>query len=74
MSSVQCSERLKAVLTGPLLKQTLLGQSSRVDHLFDPGFIGFEDNGTLVISPVALVNLSALEGSRETPHLYGGDE
>ena len=24
-----------------------------VDHLFDRGFIGFEDNGNLVISPVA---------------------
>ena len=24
-----------------------------VDHLFDRGFIGFEDNGTLIISPVA---------------------
>jgi hypothetical protein len=25
----------------------------RIDHLFDRGFIGFEDNGTLIISPVA---------------------
>jgi putative restriction endonuclease len=24
-----------------------------IDHLFDRGFIGFEDNGTLIISPVA---------------------
>jgi hypothetical protein len=24
-----------------------------VDHLFDRGFIGFEDNGTLIVSPVA---------------------
>jgi hypothetical protein len=24
-----------------------------VDHLFDRGFIGFENNGTLIISPVA---------------------
>jgi len=24
-----------------------------VDHLFDRGFIGFEDTGTLIISPVA---------------------
>ena len=24
-----------------------------VDHLFDRGFIGFEDNGELIISPVA---------------------
>lgn len=24
-----------------------------IDHLFDRGFIGFEDNGTLVVSPVA---------------------
>jgi putative restriction endonuclease len=24
-----------------------------IDHLFDRGFIGFEDNGTLLISPVA---------------------
>ena len=24
-----------------------------IDHLFDRGFIGFEDNGTLVLSPVA---------------------
>jgi HNH endonuclease len=23
-----------------------------IDHLFDRGFIGFEDNGTLIISPV----------------------
>lgn len=26
-----------------------------IDHLFDRGFIGFEDNGTLIISPVAHV-------------------
>jgi putative restriction endonuclease len=25
----------------------------KIDHLFDRGFIGFEDNGTLIISPVA---------------------
>jgi putative restriction endonuclease len=24
-----------------------------IDHLFDRGFIGFEDNGRLIISPVA---------------------
>jgi putative restriction endonuclease len=24
-----------------------------IDHLFDRGFIGFEDSGTLIISPVA---------------------
>src|SRR3546814_1098633 len=24
-----------------------------VDHLFDRGFIGFEDNGTVLVSPVA---------------------
>jgi hypothetical protein len=24
-----------------------------IDHLFDRGFIGFEGNGTLIISPVA---------------------
>ena len=24
-----------------------------IDHLFDRGFIGFDDNGTLIISPVA---------------------
>jgi putative restriction endonuclease len=24
-----------------------------IDHLFDRGFIGFEDNGKLIISPVA---------------------
>ncbi len=24
-----------------------------IDHLFDRGFIGFEDNGELIISPVA---------------------
>src|SRR5262249_2423489 len=24
-----------------------------IDHLFDRGFIGFENNGTLIISPVA---------------------
>ena len=24
-----------------------------IDHLFDRGFIGFEDNGTLIVSPVA---------------------
>jgi putative restriction endonuclease len=24
-----------------------------IDHLFDRGFIGFEDNGSLIISPVA---------------------
>ena len=24
-----------------------------IDHLFDRGFIGFEDNGQLIISPVA---------------------
>ena len=24
-----------------------------IDHLFDRGFIGFEDDGTLIISPVA---------------------
>ena len=24
-----------------------------IDHLFDKGFIGFEDNGTLIVSPVA---------------------
>src|SRR3954447_15064363 len=24
-----------------------------IDHLFDRGFIGFEDNGALIISPVA---------------------
>jgi putative restriction endonuclease len=24
-----------------------------IDHLFDRGFIGFEDNGTLILSPVA---------------------
>jgi len=24
-----------------------------IDHLFDRGFIGFEDNGQLIVSPVA---------------------
>jgi hypothetical protein len=24
-----------------------------IDHLFDRGFIGFEDNGRLIVSPVA---------------------
>jgi predicted restriction endonuclease len=24
-----------------------------IDHLFDRGFIGFEDNGELIVSPVA---------------------
>jgi len=24
-----------------------------IDHLFDRGFIGFEDNGRLILSPVA---------------------
>jgi hypothetical protein len=24
-----------------------------IDHLFDRGFIGFKDNGALIISPVA---------------------
>jgi hypothetical protein len=27
--------------------------TSSIDHLFDRGFIGFEDNGELIISPVA---------------------
>ena len=30
-----------------------------IDHLFDRGFIGFEDNGTLILSPVA--HLPSLE-------------
>ena len=30
-----------------------------IDHLFDRGFIGFEDSGTLIISPVA--HLPSLE-------------
>jgi predicted restriction endonuclease len=36
-----------------------------VDHLFDRGFISFEDNGTLLVSPVA---------HRESLHLMGLDE
>jgi hypothetical protein len=36
-----------------------------VDHLFDRGFISFEDNGTLLVSPVT---------HRESLHLMGLDE
>jgi hypothetical protein len=36
-----------------------------VDHLFDRGFISFEDNGTLLISPVT---------HRESLHRMGLDE
>jgi hypothetical protein len=40
----------------------------RIDHLFDRGFIGFEDSGDLIISPVA--HRSSLERMGiETRHL-----
>ena len=33
-----------------------------IDHLFDRGFIGFEDNGRLIISPVRIVCRSSAWG------------
>jgi hypothetical protein len=33
-----------------------------IDHLFDRGFIGFEDNGRLIISPVAHRPISRTDG------------
>jgi putative restriction endonuclease len=30
-----------------------LRMTAGIDHLFDRGFIGFENNGALIISPVA---------------------
>jgi hypothetical protein len=35
-----------------------------IDHLFDRGFIGYEDNGVLIISPVA--HRPSLERRRDT--------
>ena len=35
----------------PSDRQSLLTPS--IDHLFDRGFIGFEDSGKLIVSPVA---------------------
>lgn len=37
-----------------------------IDHLFDRGFIGFENNGKLIISPVALQPFSSTHGSRNS--------
>lgn len=47
-----------------------------IDHLFDRGFIGFEDSGELIISPVA--HLSSLERmgieTRKVIHVGGFTE
>ena len=43
-----------------------------IDHLFDRGFIGFEDSGRLIISPVAHRPSLAQNGSRNRPRRQRG--
>jgi hypothetical protein len=40
-------------LLKPMFPENGLLLTPSIDHLFDRGFIGFEDNGRLIISPVA---------------------